>query len=160
LLGQRGRGFAQMAAALQAERSGMFYLGWAERSLDALIEACRARKGLLPRALERSRIAELQCELDVATNFAKRVIWRQEQGSLAAHEAAMAKLYATEFLQRIALARCEIVGGEAAATRLPEAFAGRFAYEVLERAHSTIGAGTSEIQRNAIASSGLGLPRT
>ena len=161
LLGERGRGFAQMASALQAERSGMFYLGWATRSFEALVDACRERGSALPRDVMRSRIAELRCELEVAGRFAKRVVWRQSRGELPAHEAATAKLYATELLQRLARARLELLGSEGSGSAgfAPAAFSARFAYELLERAHATIGAGTSEIQRNAIAQSGLGLPR-
>ncbi len=161
LLGKRGRGFAQMAAALQAERSGMFYLGWATRSFEALVDACRDGDSALPRDLLRSRLAQLRCELEVAERFAKRVVWRQARGELPVHEAAMAKLYATELLQRLAQARLEMLGSGASRSAgfAPAAFAERFAYELLERVHATIGAGTSEIQRNAIAQSGLGLPR-
>jgi len=36
---------------------------------------------------------------------------------------------------------------------------GRFAFEYLERVHGTIGGGTNEVQRDAIAQLGLGLPR-
>ncbi len=162
LLGERGRGFAQMAAALGAERSGMFYLGWAARSFEALVAWCRERGGALPRDVVRSRIAQLGCELEVAERFAKRVVWRQSRGELPPHEAATAKLYATELLQRLAQAGIEILGAEGLLREgAPGApLAGHFAREVVERVHATIGAGTSEIQRNAIAQHGLGLPRS
>jgi hypothetical protein len=139
----------------------MFYLGWATRSFEALVDACRGGDAALPRDLLRSRLAQLRCELEVAERFAKRVVWRQSHGELPVHEAAMAKLYATELLQRLAQTRLEVLGtgGSRNAGFAPAAFAERFAYELLERVHATIGAGTSEIQRNAIAQAGLGLPR-
>ena len=78
----------------------------------------------------------------------------------------MAKVYATELLQRLAQAATEIAG-HAGLVHAPlftdappySAAGGRFAFEYLERIHPTIGGGTSEVQRDAIAQLGLALPR-
>ncbi len=162
LLGEWNGGWAQMAAALRAERSGMFHVGWAVRNLEDLVAHVRAGGRIgVPRALARERLARLRCDLETALGFSLRVVAAQDAGNPEPHEASMAKLYATELLQRIARVATSLLGP--AGSVLPGGpgapVDGRFAWEYLERVHPTIGAGTSEMQREAIAAAGLELPR-
>jgi alkylation response protein AidB-like acyl-CoA dehydrogenase len=165
LLGTFNCGWQHMAAALVSERSQLFHVGWAARNLDELVAFCReTRKGGAPLAADpevRHRLARLHVELGTALRFAKRVVWMQDAGHVVGHEAAIAKLYATELLQRMAHTATTLLGPYGALardTRLAP-IAGRMAYEYIERVHPTISVGSNEIQRNAIAAQGLGMPR-
>jgi alkylation response protein AidB-like acyl-CoA dehydrogenase len=162
LLGEWNRGWSQMAAAILAERSGMFHLGWATRSFEELCALCRGGSCVVaPRALVRQRLAQLACELEVARRFAVRVMWAQDRGEASVHETASSKVYVTELLQRIAQTATELMGPFGAlrpgSPRAPAG--GRFCFEVIERIHPAVSVGANEIQRNAIAQAGLGLPR-
>jgi alkylation response protein AidB-like acyl-CoA dehydrogenase len=162
LLGEWNAGWRQMAGALVAERSGMFHLGWATRHLELLVEHVREGRELAaPRELVRLRLAQLRCELEIAARFARRVLWRQSQGELPAHEPAITKVYTTELLQRIAQVATEALGP--AGLLRPGArsapFGGLFSWEYVERIHPTISVGSNELQRTGIATAGLGLPR-
>ena len=159
LLGEWNRGWPQMAGALLAERSGMVHLGWATRHLELLCEHVRDT-GLGRRGAVRERLAVLRCELATGLHFSKRVMWRQDRGELPAHEASMAKVWATELLQRIAHLGLELLGPEGTLYRGSPAapFDGLFAWEAIERVHPTLSAGTNELQRDTIARAGLRLP--
>ena len=75
-------------------------------------------------------------------------------------EASQYKLYATEFSRRLADATMDIVGPGAQLTKgchdVP--LAGRSPGAYLLTVLETIGGGTSEVQRNIIATGVLGLP--
>ena len=162
LLGEWNAGWRQMASAILAERSGMFHLGWATRSFEELVTLCREGAFVVaPRTLVRQRIAALECELDIARRFCLRVLGLQDQGEAPISEAAMAKIYVTELLQRIAQTATELMGPFGAlrpgSPRAPAG--GRFCYDVIERIHPAISVGSNEIQRNTVAQMGLGLPR-
>ena len=92
------------------------------------------------------------------------VMWGQDHSGVAPHDAAVAKVFATELLQRLARVGSELVGIEAleyaplfASTDAP--LRGRLAWEVLERIHPTISVGANEVQRDLMARSALGLRR-
>ena len=159
LLGEWNRGWSQMAGALLAERSGMPHLGWATRNLELLCEHARST-ALGSRGALRERLAALRCELATGLHFAKRMMWRQDRGEVPVHEASMAKVYATELLQRIAHLGLELLGPEGTLYRgSPGApYDGLFAWEAIERIHPTLSVGANELQRDAIARVGLELP--
>ena len=171
LLGERDAGWRQLLTTVAAERSGMFYLGFARHVLDELItyvgSASRDGLPLADDPLVRDRIARLDLELAAGMRLAVRTLWSIEAGTPDPALPPMAKVYATELLQRLAQAATEIAGHaglvhaplftEGAVTHA--AAGGRFAFEYLERVHGTIGGGTNEVQRDAIAQLGLGLPR-
>jgi alkylation response protein AidB-like acyl-CoA dehydrogenase len=162
LLGEWNQGWPQMAAAILAERSGMFHLGWATRNFEDLVALCRGDGPIVaPRSVMRQRLAQLECELGVAGRFCRRVMWAQDRGEVAVHETSMAKVYVTELLQRIAQTATELMGPFGALRPgSPHApAAGRFCYEVIERIHPAVSVGANEIQRSTIAQLGLGLPR-
>lgn len=165
VVGQVNNGFYQVAAALASERSGSFHYGWSSRNLHDLAAYCRSawRDGqpLSRHSLVRAKLAQLQIELATGMRFAKRLMWLQAQGQPVGHEASINKVHATELLQRIAQAATQIMGlhGGLAAGPSHAPLEGRMAREYLERVHGTIGAGTSEIHRNTLATRGLGLPR-
>ena len=77
------------------------------------------------------------------------------------HEASMSKLYTTELNQRIAATTLKLFGlyGQLWDKKRPEALKGVAAGGYVSAVSSTIAGGTSEIQRNIIATRGLGLPR-
>jgi alkylation response protein AidB-like acyl-CoA dehydrogenase len=170
LLGKEGRGLAQMAAALADERSGFFWVGWAEQRLADLMDHVR-EVGLdavaLPPRAARDLLARLWIEVAIAHRLALRVVEVQQAGKDPTVPAAMSKVFVTELLQRIASAGIALLGPAGLLTGSffgpvqPDApLRGRFAYECVERLHPTISVGSNQIQRDVIAHRGLGLPIT
>jgi alkylation response protein AidB-like acyl-CoA dehydrogenase len=85
----------------------------------------------------------------------------QKRGQVPNHEASMNKLFRSEASQRLASTGMKLVGmygnvyGEGPYSPLK----GRLSRQYLSSVSATIAAGTSEINRNVIATRGLGLPR-
>ncbi len=158
LLGERSRGWRQLGAALLNERSGMAWLGWARRNLEALVELARGTRD----PTVRDELASLVTRFWLGMRFAERVLWAQDVGGAPVVESASVKVWATELLQGIARSGSRLLGPDVLAA--PGWFAqpplGRwFAYEAVERLHPTLSVGANEIQRTTIAQLGLGLPR-
>ena len=109
----------------------------------------------------RFALADRYIEAQTAMMISYRIVSMQSQGMIPNHEASMAKLYAMELNQRIQATAMKVLGlygqlgrGEPLAPRR-----GRYEYGFLRSIANTIEGGTSEIQRNIIATRGLGLPR-
>ena len=167
VLGTVGRGFAQMAAAIADERSGFFWVGWAQRRLDDLVALVRCDERATPaeRRCARDTVARLWIDVALAHRLAARVVDAQERGDDSTVLASMSKVFVTELLQRLAAAGVALLGPRGLVTAPlfgpadPDAaLHGRFAFEVVERLHPTISVGSNEIQRDVIAHRGLGLP--
>jgi hypothetical protein len=138
----------------------MAWLGWATRILDEL-DAWATDAG---RDDAREPLASCRAELAAGYRLSERVLARQDAGEAASVEASMAKVWATELLQRIARVALELVGVDGLvwsplfADDPPDvALRGRVAWELIERIHPTISVGANELQRDTIARAGLGL---
>ena len=89
--------------------------------------------------------------------FSMRIISMQNKGQLPNDEASMAKLYNSELSQRLAQTAMQALGLRANVRAGTPA--SRFADTYIGMVPATIRGGTSEVQRNVIATRGLGLPR-
>ncbi len=165
ILGEENRGWYVATTTLANERSGIVQVSGARRTLDDLAAFMR-RAGPSP-AVRREpaikhRLAELAIEAAVGRNLAYRVGWMQHAGIVPFDmQASISKNFASELTQRVAQAGMQALGLYGQLLRgsrsvvldglLPGACMGTIA--------STIAAGTSEVNRNIIATRGLGLPR-
>ena len=99
----------------------MFYLGFARHVLDELITyvggASRDGRRLADDPLVRDRIARLDLELAAGMRLAIRTLRSIESGAPDPALPPMAKVYATELLQRLAQAATEIAGTRGSCTR-------------------------------------------
>lgn len=164
VLGTVGEGWRQMAQALAAERSGMFWIGFARHALDLLVDHVTMPVDgvvLADDPLVLDEIGRLEAEWSAADRMSRRALWSQANDVDPVAAPAMAKIVSTELLVSIAQTATEICGHAGlvwsplfAATTVDGAAAGgRFAWEYLERVHSTIGGGANEVHRDAIAHS-------
>jgi alkylation response protein AidB-like acyl-CoA dehydrogenase len=155
-LGEVDNGWRQLAGALLAERSGVAWLGWATRTLEALLDHCAGTRDRVLRAA----LADLVCRWFSAVARVERVLTLQDAGAPSVTEGALSKVGVTELLQRIASVGVGALGPDALTA--PGWFGGPlpawFAYEMVERLHPTLSVGANEIQRTTIADVGLGLP--
>ena len=165
LVGEENQGWYVAVTLLDFERSGIDYSATSRRLLGDLVDFVRnARGNGTPIELDpqvRVMLAERYIEAEAARLLAYRVAWMQGQGLVPNKEASMSKVFGSETLQRVTSTCMEILGlygqlrpGEKWAPlngRVPENWMFSFSH--------TIAAGTSEVQRNIIASRGLGLPR-
>jgi alkylation response protein AidB-like acyl-CoA dehydrogenase len=156
VLGSVGEGWRAMSGALLAERSGVAWLGWATRNLEALLERFAGTDD----TLVRDQLAALVTQWFVAVGRVERVLALQDAGTPSLADGALSKVCVTELLQRVGRVGATLLGADALTA--PGWFAGPlpewFAYEVVERLHPTLSVGANEIQRTTIADVGLGLP--
>src|SRR5262249_37547008 len=159
LLGNEGDGWRQMTAALLGERSGMSWLGWASRNLQALLTRAAGPTDP-PDPLVRDALGDLVARLFVALRRAETVLALQDAGQAPLVEAAMSKVTATELLARIARVGAAMLGADVltAPGWFGDPLPAWFAYEQVERLHPLLSVGANEVQRTTIGQAGLGLP--
>jgi alkylation response protein AidB-like acyl-CoA dehydrogenase len=159
LVGEKDRGWYQIASQLDYERSGIERLMSNYPLFGALTDYVKAT-GQHRRETVRHRLAQLYTEFQVGKWLVYKVAWLLSQGKVPNAEAATAKTYCTEFEQRLAQAASELMGGYG--QLLPGSpralFHGRIARAYLYSPAYTIQGGTSTILRTIMAVRGLGLP--
>jgi alkylation response protein AidB-like acyl-CoA dehydrogenase len=108
----------------------------------------------------RHRLVNLRVEVEVGRWLARRVAWLQTRGMVPNAEASMSKGYNSEVGQRVSEFGANVFGlpGQLLAGAAA-GLGGSAAFRYLDARRLTVGQGTAEIQRNVIATRGLGLPR-
>ncbi len=156
LVGEMNRGWYVGMATMDFERSAIGGVAGNRRDLDDLVEEMQARNQPASDG-QRLAVAERKLEAEVTRLLSLRIISIQESGGVPNHEASIAKLFTSELNQRIAATALKLLGMDAQALHGKKN--SRWTHSYLWDVASTIGGGTSEIQRNIIATRGLGLPR-
>jgi alkylation response protein AidB-like acyl-CoA dehydrogenase len=159
LVGQKNRGWYQIVAQLDYERSGI------ERLLsNALVyrevRALAQEQGLTANPIWRQRFARLETELQIGRRHVYRVAWLLSNDVIPNKETALAKTFCTDLEQQIAELAGHLLG--AYSQLMPGSPAarlgGRVARAILFAPGYTMMGGTSNILRNIMALRGLGLP--
>lgn len=160
LVGEMNRGWYVAMTLLDFERSNIGGAIGAKRTLGRLMEQVKADPVLRERLASstlRHEIAQRYIETEVMYQFSLRIISMQNRGQIPNDEASMAKLFNSELSQRVAQTCMQVLGlrGQVIEGDDESSF-GRL---YLGMVPATIRGGTSEVQRNVIATRGLGLPR-
>ena len=165
LMGELNRGWYVGATLLDFERSGVDYSAGARRVLEEIVAFCKesTRNGrtLADDPLVRRQLADLAIEVDVSRLISYKIAWMQQNGLVPNKEASMGKVFGTELQHRMAKTGMNILGlyGQLEPDSKYAPLKGRIERGYMTTVSSTLAAGTSEIQRNIIATRGLGLPR-
>ncbi len=156
LVGEMNRGWYVGMATMDFERSAIGGVAGNRRDLEDLVEEVKTRKGSVT-DVNRSEVADRRVEIEVTRLLSLRILSIQESGGVPNHEASIAKLFTTELNQRIARTALHVLGMDGQAPR--QHSHSKWTQQYLRTVAATIAGGTSEIQRNIIATRGLGLPR-
>jgi alkylation response protein AidB-like acyl-CoA dehydrogenase len=110
----------------------------------------------------RLEVADRYIETEVGYNFSFRIISMQNRGLIPNYEASTSKMFASELNQRIQRTGIKVFGLHSQMWDPDDEhtpYGARFTQNYYHTIPATIAGGTSEIQRNIIATRGLGLPR-
>ena len=161
LVGEENRGWYIGTATLDFERSGIATGVSHSLTVQELVKFQQEHGH--GDAMMRYELADRAIESEVELMLNHQVIGVQARGMVPSNEATVAKLYSSELDQRIAGTGMRLMGQYAQLSGdskyADSAMGGRFASTYMYATTSTIGGGTSEVQRNIIAQRGLGLPR-
>jgi alkylation response protein AidB-like acyl-CoA dehydrogenase len=159
VVGEVNRGWYVGATTLDFERSSIGNSVGQRQLIESYLAHFRGNPHCLTEAV-RAKFAELWIEANVAKLLSYHVISLQANGGVPNHEASIAKLFNSELSQRIANAAVgalRLNGTIVDPVRAPLRAQAPAAY--MGRVSATIAGGSSEVQRNIIATRGLGLPR-
>ena len=165
LIGEKNMGWYVGATLLDLERSGAGYSARAARLMEDLIDFCKENRRdgrpLAEDPLLRFRLAQTAADIESARLIAYNVAWMQSNGLIPNKEASIAKLVGSEVLQTVYVLGMQVLGmyGQLDPESKWAPIHGRFEKGYMLVGANTVAAGTSEIQRNIIATRGLGLPR-
>jgi len=166
MVGEKNRGFYYMMEAIDSERNAVFIPSRLYHVLNELIRYAKETeyggKPLAEDPIVRHKLAQAAIELDVARLLADYSRWKEITGLPMTYEPDVTKIITSEVEQRLVNAGMQILG---LYSQLEEdskwvPLRGRIEWYFLHSFMTTIGAGTSEIGRNVIATRGLGLPRS
>ncbi|MEX1021587.1 MAG: acyl-CoA dehydrogenase family protein, partial [Dehalococcoidia bacterium] len=167
MIGDQHRGWYVAATALDFERSGInriaAVLGPFRRLLEHATRPDSAARGrrIADAGPSRLALADTAIEVEVARYLGYRVTWMQDRGLVPNQESSMSKMFGSELQQRNARRGVNMFGlfGGLRPESPHAALDGEYCRLYMATVSLTIAAGTSEIQRNIIATRGLGLPR-
>lgn len=151
LVGEPGDGWACLLGGLQLERivTSCAYVGNAQTVVDEALAYAKEREQFGRRIGDFQAIAhmlaDMQTEVDAARLLTYRAAWVLDQGRDALLEISMAKLFGSEAFLRVANSGMQILGGYGYTMEMP------MQRHLRAARGSTITAGTSQIQRDAIA---------
>jgi len=151
MVGEEGQGFINTLQVLDAGRIGIAALavGLAQGAYDAArgYAAERRQFGQPIGSFQaiQWKLADNACRIEAARLLTYRAAWMKDQGQRTTRESAMAKLYSSEIAVRAAEDAVQIFGGYGFVKDYP---AEKYFRDVKL---TTIGEGTSEIQRVVIA---------
>ena len=164
LVGEENRGWYIGMTTLDFERSNISTAAQYRRTFEQLLDYVKnetnGTNGTNGDGVK-EKLAELAIENQVGRYLSYRVASMQSRGQIPNYESSAAKVYHSEYGQRLAGAGVQIMGlyGVLDEESKHARMRGRFARTYLTSIGSTIAAGTSEIQRGIIAQRGLGLSR-
>jgi alkylation response protein AidB-like acyl-CoA dehydrogenase len=162
IIGEENRGWYVATTTLDFERSGVGRAAAVSQQLGKMLDYQRDDEPVREISLaERHQMAEWWMEADVGRLVGYRVAWMQSNGMVPNYEASMSKVFNTEATQRGARRAINMLGVHGGlGPQSPHAvMSGFFCQLYMSSVARTIAAGSSEIQRNVIATRGLGLPR-
>jgi alkylation response protein AidB-like acyl-CoA dehydrogenase len=151
LVGRPGDGWACLLGGLQLERivTSCAYVGNAQTVVDEALAYAKQREQFGRRIGDfqviAHMLADMQTEVDAARLLTYRAAWVLDQGRDALLEISMAKLFGSEAFLRVANDGMQILGGYGYTMEMP------MQRHLRAARGSTITAGTSQIQRDAIA---------
>jgi len=153
LLGERGNGFRQFLATLDAGRVAVAALsvGLAQACFDEALARAKEREQF-GRSISgfqaiQFKLADMAMEIDLARGAVLKAAWLKDEGRPFGREASMAKVFASEAAKRAADQAVQIWGGEGF---METSAVARYWRQVKI---NEIGEGTSEINRQIIARS-------
>ena len=178
VVGEVNRGWYVGATLLDFERSNITGAITSRKTIQKLIDYVHSDEGQSRSRLDESvslrhQVADRWVESEVQFQFSFRIISMQSAGQIPNYEASTSKLFNSELSQKLARTGTQVLGQYAqfwghddddrnTYDDPPNDYApldGSFTQSYVRSVPATIAAGTSEIQRNIIATRGLGLPR-
>jgi alkylation response protein AidB-like acyl-CoA dehydrogenase len=166
-VGEENRGWYIGAALLDMERSMIGPVVGLRHALDDMIKLVldAARAGGASVRMNpaiRAELADRAIEVDLARLLSYRLISLQKRGVVPNYEASTSRMFYAETEQRLARTGMKLLGmyGNLVPGSRHAPLRGRISYLYMDSVSTTIAGGTSEIQRNVIATRGLGLPRS
>ncbi len=161
-VGEENRGWYVAAATLDQERSSINRIVMTRSTLEALVEHVRERDGGATSRAVRHELAARAIEFELGRWLCYRVAQMQRDGLAPNHEASISKVFGTELQRRMGQTGLRVLGMagqlEPGDPRAP--LRGRVERWALAGPSYTVAGGTSEVNRNVIATRGLGLPRS
>jgi 3-oxocholest-4-en-26-oyl-CoA dehydrogenase alpha subunit len=167
MIGKKNGGLAPIITELDIERAGGGGVDTAARckrfledSVKYAKETKRLGKPLSKDPIVRQALAERAVEIETLRLLAYRVAWQLAKGAAVNYEASVCKVYGSEMQYRLAETGGRLLGLHSELehskwSHLPD----EMWYVCINAITWIIGGGTNEIQRNMIATLGLGLPR-
>jgi alkylation response protein AidB-like acyl-CoA dehydrogenase len=159
LIGEENRGWYIAMTALDFERSGVHLVIGVKRKINEIMEYINTKKN---NSVLIKKITDSIIELEIARLLSYRITSMQSKGIVPNYESSLAKTFGTELIQNHARRVINLLGmyGGLAKNSKHAPFNGTFCQEYISMVGQTIQGGTSEIQRNIMATRGLGLPRS
>lgn len=156
LVGERGRGLAQMLAVLDIGRVGFAAtcIGLAQRAYELALDYAKKRvqfgNTISRYQLIQSKIANMAVEIELARMLTYKAAWLGDNGKRFSLEAAMAKYYASEIACKTVAEALQIFGGYGFTKEYPINRLYRLA-PILK-----IGEGTNEVLQTMVIARGVG----
>jgi alkylation response protein AidB-like acyl-CoA dehydrogenase len=162
VVGEVNRGWYVGMTLLDFERSSISGAVAQKRALADLVE--HTKSGKTPHRMEllRRDVADRVIETEVNNNLSMRIATMQAAGMIPNYEASMGKAFTSELSQRLSRTGTKVFGlygGLWSGTEPLAPLNARHTQVYVSSVVGTIAGGSSEIQRNIIATRGLGLPR-